>query len=213
MRDPFLKDRALHYWYPIDEALLDQAARHYVGRHDFSSFCTLEIGERGGLDPHRDQGPGPAPRGPGHLHRGGGWVPLQHVCASWWGRCCGCSRGSSPPRTSPPSWKPGIGRPPVPRPRPAGCISTRCFIKKFRRAAARERKWQHGKAQRNAGRAGRSSAWRTTFPSTRHPPPRSLPPKRRRPRRRPPRPPLSMGRRQPPESRKRPARCPRPCTG
>ena len=23
VRDPFLKDRALHYWYPIDEALLD----------------------------------------------------------------------------------------------------------------------------------------------------------------------------------------------
>ena len=26
VRDPFLKDRALHYWYPIDEALLDRAA-------------------------------------------------------------------------------------------------------------------------------------------------------------------------------------------
>ena len=49
VRDPFLKDRALHYWYPIDEALLDRAAGHYVGRHDFSSFCTLDKRERGDL--------------------------------------------------------------------------------------------------------------------------------------------------------------------
>ena len=27
VRDPFLRQRALHYWYPIDEALLDRAAR------------------------------------------------------------------------------------------------------------------------------------------------------------------------------------------
>ena len=49
MRDPFLRQRALHYWYPIDEALLDRAARHYVGRHDFSSFCTLDRREKGDL--------------------------------------------------------------------------------------------------------------------------------------------------------------------
>ena len=49
VRDPFLAGRALHYWYPMDEALLDQAAQHYVGRHDFSSFCTLDKRERGDL--------------------------------------------------------------------------------------------------------------------------------------------------------------------
>lgn len=49
VRDPFLEGRALHYWYPIDEKLLDQAARHYMGRHDFTSFCTLDSRERGDL--------------------------------------------------------------------------------------------------------------------------------------------------------------------
>ena len=49
VREPFLAGRALHYWHPIDEALLDQAARHYLGSHDFSSFCTLDKRERGDL--------------------------------------------------------------------------------------------------------------------------------------------------------------------
>lgn len=49
VRDPFLKDRALHYWYPIDEVLLNEAASHYVGKHDFTSFCTLDKRERGDL--------------------------------------------------------------------------------------------------------------------------------------------------------------------
>ena len=49
VRDPFLKDRALHYWYPLDEKLLDRAARYYLGRHDFTSFCTLDSRDRGDL--------------------------------------------------------------------------------------------------------------------------------------------------------------------
>ena len=49
VRDPFLKDRALHYWYPIDEALLNRAAAHYLGAHEFSSFCTLDKREKGDL--------------------------------------------------------------------------------------------------------------------------------------------------------------------
>ncbi len=49
VRNPFLRDRALHYWYPIDEALLDRAAQGYLGRHDFSSFCTLDRREKGDL--------------------------------------------------------------------------------------------------------------------------------------------------------------------
>lgn len=49
VRDPFLHGRALHYWYPIDETLLDRAAGHYVGRHDFTSFCTMDRRETGDL--------------------------------------------------------------------------------------------------------------------------------------------------------------------
>lgn len=49
VREPFLWGRALHYWYPIDEKLLDAAARHYVGRHDFTSFCTLDKRDKGDL--------------------------------------------------------------------------------------------------------------------------------------------------------------------
>ena len=49
VRDPFLKDRALHYWYSIDEALLNRAAAHYLGAHEFSSFCTLDKREKGDL--------------------------------------------------------------------------------------------------------------------------------------------------------------------
>lgn len=47
VREPFLRGRALHYWYKIDENLLDAAARHYMGRHDFTSFCTLDRREMG----------------------------------------------------------------------------------------------------------------------------------------------------------------------
>ena len=42
VRDPFLKDRALHFWYKIDEEKLNRAAKHYIGTHDFTSFCTLD---------------------------------------------------------------------------------------------------------------------------------------------------------------------------
>lgn len=49
VRDPFLEGRALHYWYPVDAELLDRAAHHYLGRHDFSSFCTLDRREKGDL--------------------------------------------------------------------------------------------------------------------------------------------------------------------
>ena len=49
VREPFLDGRALHYWYPIDEALLDRAAKLYLGTHDFTSFCTLDSRDRGDL--------------------------------------------------------------------------------------------------------------------------------------------------------------------
>lgn len=47
VRDPFLRDRALHYRRPIDEKLLDKAAKAYMGAHDFTSFCTLDKREIG----------------------------------------------------------------------------------------------------------------------------------------------------------------------
>lgn len=40
IKDPFLRTRAYKYWYPIDEKLLDKAAKHFVGTHDFRSFCS-----------------------------------------------------------------------------------------------------------------------------------------------------------------------------
>lgn len=49
VREPFLRGRALHYWYEIDEQRLNRAAGRYVGRHDFTSFCTLDSRERGDL--------------------------------------------------------------------------------------------------------------------------------------------------------------------
>ena len=40
IKDPFLRTRIYKYWYPIDEGLLDRAAKHFVGTHDFRSFCS-----------------------------------------------------------------------------------------------------------------------------------------------------------------------------
>ena len=42
VRDPFCEGYALHYRYPIDEKMLNNAAQAYVGKHDFTSFCTLD---------------------------------------------------------------------------------------------------------------------------------------------------------------------------
>ncbi len=47
-RDPFLSGYALHYWHSLDETVMNEAARHFMGRHDFTSFCTV--------DPHRQKG-------------------------------------------------------------------------------------------------------------------------------------------------------------
>ncbi len=40
VKNPFLRTQAYKYWYPIDEKLLDRAAKHFVGTHDFRSFCS-----------------------------------------------------------------------------------------------------------------------------------------------------------------------------
>ena len=47
IRSPFLRDRALHYYHPIDENRLNAAAQHFLGSHDFTSFCTLDKREMG----------------------------------------------------------------------------------------------------------------------------------------------------------------------
>ena len=49
VRSPFLEGYALHYRYPLDAQKLHQAAQAYVGRHDFTSFCTLDNREPGDL--------------------------------------------------------------------------------------------------------------------------------------------------------------------
>lgn len=38
--NPFLRGRALFYPYPLDEVLLDKAAREFLGEHDFSAFMS-----------------------------------------------------------------------------------------------------------------------------------------------------------------------------
>lgn len=48
VRSPFLQGYALHYWYPLDVVRMNRAAQYFVGRHDFTSFCTV--------DPHRQKG-------------------------------------------------------------------------------------------------------------------------------------------------------------
>lgn len=48
IRDPFLEGYALHYWHSLDVERMDQAAKMLLGRHDFTSFCTV--------DPHRRKG-------------------------------------------------------------------------------------------------------------------------------------------------------------
>lgn len=47
VRNPFLNGYALHYRYKIDENQLHRAAQAFVGKHDFTSFCTLDKREKG----------------------------------------------------------------------------------------------------------------------------------------------------------------------
>lgn len=38
VRDPFFRGRALHVPYPLDTDIMDEAARHFLGTHDFAAF-------------------------------------------------------------------------------------------------------------------------------------------------------------------------------
>lgn len=49
VRNPFLDGYALHYRYKIDADMLNKAAQAYVGKHDFTSFCTQDNREPGDL--------------------------------------------------------------------------------------------------------------------------------------------------------------------
>lgn len=49
VRSPFYRDRALHYWYPLDLGRLNDAAALFVGAHDFTSFCAVDAREKGDL--------------------------------------------------------------------------------------------------------------------------------------------------------------------
>ncbi len=40
VRDPFFEHLKYHYRCPLDEKLLDRAAKGFVGAHDFSAFCS-----------------------------------------------------------------------------------------------------------------------------------------------------------------------------
>ena len=40
IRDPFSNGRAWHYKYPLDERLLNDQARAFIGEHDFKAFCS-----------------------------------------------------------------------------------------------------------------------------------------------------------------------------
>ncbi len=40
IKNPFYKDTAYRYWYPIDTDKLEKSAQDFVGTHDFKSFCS-----------------------------------------------------------------------------------------------------------------------------------------------------------------------------
>ncbi len=42
IRDPFKDGYVFEYRYNLDEKLMNQAAQNFVGKHDFTSFCTLD---------------------------------------------------------------------------------------------------------------------------------------------------------------------------
>lgn len=51
-RNPFLEGYALHYWQRLDDEVMREAAVHFLGRHDFTSFCTVDPSRQKG-DFHR----------------------------------------------------------------------------------------------------------------------------------------------------------------
>ena len=50
VRDPFLRGRVLHYWYPLDLGRMNRAADFFLGTHDFTSFCARDAREPGRME-------------------------------------------------------------------------------------------------------------------------------------------------------------------
>lgn len=50
VRNPFLDGYAYHYWYKIDENILNEASKAFIGKHDFTSFCTLDKRKQGNME-------------------------------------------------------------------------------------------------------------------------------------------------------------------
>ena len=46
VRNPFLDGLVYQYGYPIDEKMLDRVCKAYIGKHDFTSFCTIDNSRR-----------------------------------------------------------------------------------------------------------------------------------------------------------------------
>lgn len=42
IRSPFYEDTVYRSWYPIDDEKLNIAAKDFIGRHDFKSFCSTD---------------------------------------------------------------------------------------------------------------------------------------------------------------------------
>ena len=42
IKDPFYKDTAMRWRYPIDAELLDREAKDFIGEHDFKAFCSAD---------------------------------------------------------------------------------------------------------------------------------------------------------------------------
>lgn len=42
VKDPFYKDTAMRWRYPIDAGLLDREAKDFIGEHDFKAFCSAD---------------------------------------------------------------------------------------------------------------------------------------------------------------------------
>lgn len=47
--DPFMFNRSLHFWYPLDLELINSCCDVLVGRHDFSAFCSSDERIRGDM--------------------------------------------------------------------------------------------------------------------------------------------------------------------
>lgn len=41
-RDPFLRNYAYHYPYPLDLEMMKEASKYLLGTHDFTSFCSVK---------------------------------------------------------------------------------------------------------------------------------------------------------------------------